>query len=640
MSNTIIAISDLEGISIGSSVPECEKCQNNNCPCKVYICGDIIDSTLSIPTNTKENKELFEDKLNEHKIFNLRNIYDIITNDKYKLILGNRDINKIKCISLCKLKNTNNNEIIKGFNNSGINLTEDSYGQLKKAITIDPWVSNMKNWYTFWSAQIKDQKWEKKDWTNTTTYNNEPFLTRFDEIFGVDNVKGTMSAQNLLNTIPIETGIITAENIEKADKDYLAFIVLAIFNSMLQMHEPTTNDGEKIEWDMLTKTNSSFCKGWLYKLYTTSNVCECLEINNKLFLFSHGGITTDLINEVEKVKAYKNKLMEKKNDLKQLLTDADTFLQHFTQQKGGNYSETKNSIESITIIKSIKSINEIFKQSIKNIFIKSNQILGNFVEFSPNGDMLFILSMSAPFNCETKFKNNKTLCANTIDTVIYSPIQPGYANMRKNNFVSPGKTIYQIFGHQPVGFGTTIDLIEKDNNKTFLINLDKSNSFRGSATNNGESKNYIEINNDGTVLNKSEIILSGINNEILLKNIDSLDDKDLNNKFYGVNEKKFECNNNLDDLIDFIKQTVRKDNKYIVNVHGITKDEKYIFSINGSGFSKSFFALGKDKYKDFFLNETVFKTLPNNAPNVMEGGNYYDKYLKYKNKYLKLKQNL
>jgi hypothetical protein len=116
-----------------------------------------------------------------------------------------------------------------------------------------------------------------------------------------------------------------------------------------------------------------------------------------------------------------------------------------------------------------------------------------------------------------------------------------------------------------------------------------------------------------------------------VKNIDSLDDKDLNNKFYGVNEKNFECNNNLDDLIDFIKQAVRKDNKYIVNVHGITKDEKYIFSINGSGFSKSFFALGKDKYKDFFLN---------NAPNVMEGGNYYEKYLKYKNKYLKLKQNL
>jgi hypothetical protein len=490
MSNKIIAISDLEGFSIGSSVPECEKCENNNCSCKVYICGDIIDSTSTGYT-----------ELNRDKIFNLRNIYDIITNDKYKLILGNRDINKIKCISLCKLKNTNNNQIIQDFNNGNIDL-KTGYDSLNTQLI--PWVDSMKNWFTFWSAKITDNKnWNGKDWTNDTNI----FLKRFYDIFGADNAKdngGTMSAQNLLKTIPLELGL------HSKNDDYNAFVVLAIFNSMLQKYEQNITTTTTITWDNLTKTNSSFCKGWLYKLYTTSNVCECLEINNKLFLFSHGGITTQLITEIDKVVAYKNKLMEENNDLKNLLTNADTFLQHFTKQKGGYYGNTNNSINETKIKQSIDTINRIFKESINNI-------LNNTINPIPNGDMLFILSMSAPFNCTTKFpQNNEALCAGTIDTTIYSPIQPGYNGVRKNNFVSPGKTIYQIFGHQPVGFGTTIDLVEKDNNKTFLINLDTSNSFRGSATNNGESKNYIEINNDGMVLNKSEIILSGVNNEILL----------------------------------------------------------------------------------------------------------------------------
>jgi hypothetical protein len=72
--------------------------------------------------------------------------------------------------------------------------------------------------------------------------------------------------------------------------------------------------------------------------------------------------------------------------------------------------------------------------------------------------------------------------------------------MRTNHFFIENSTIYQVFGHKPVGYAATVDLFKyKDNpnSKTYHITLDTSNSFAGTNTHNildGMSFNCFYIN--------------------------------------------------------------------------------------------------------------------------------------------------
>ena len=45
------------------------------------------------------------------------------------------------------------------------------------------------------------------------------------------------------------------------------------------------------------------------------------------------------------------------------------------------------------------------------------------------------------------------------------------------------KKLYNIFGHNPNGFGPTVDLFENGTYKTYLVNLDNSNTFLSSSLN-------------------------------------------------------------------------------------------------------------------------------------------------------------
>ena len=655
LTKNIIAISDVEGFDINSTLPvechcnsvnECLICNTND----IFICGDLLDSTSAPGHNINENKK-----------FNLRNILKVIKHTNINLILGNRDLNKIKCLSLNKLNTDGINS--KNFNDGNIILNYSTYESLLAELKENgnPWFAPMKHWYTFWSPTLGDKG--KKIWKAIQDYSKTPFLNRFNEIFGADNSIGTMSADNLLHTIPLELVITdgkiqsmnnkSEKSIEKIN-DYKAFIVLAIFNSMLINQEPTL----KFPTLNIETLNSSSFKGWLYKLLTESKVCDYKIDEGKIYIFSHGGITFELIKKYKEVESFKEKLT---GDLKNVLTDADKII-----YKTGGYYNNKNEKTKYITLEELKNniiqINEIYKTTINNIFVNGTQS-------EPDQNMLFLLAMTAPLNCDnlskklidTKLIDTKLTCFNT---EMYSPVQPGFGMMRNpdNNFFIEKFNIYQIFGHKPIGFGTTVDLIENNNDKVLLVILDTSNTFRGTPDN-ADSKtsyNYLEI-----IKNKNPIIYSNIdlkiNDKQNPKNImvqpfngitfEKLTTEHTKNKFYTSDTSKIinikqEINNNF---IDILKKTKTNSNNFNINMHGIlyTEDNKpinFIFSINTihntfpAMFEKSLFNLKTDEFKIFMnLPKTDKNNNFMNLPKTV--GRYFDKYIKYKNKYLQLKNN-
>jgi hypothetical protein len=619
----IIAISDVEGFDIGKSIPkacactDAKCCADNECDaCKdtdIYICGDLLDST---------NSSYPKDKILKEKIYNLRNILKVINSTNINLILGNRDLNKIKCLVLNKLIENNNN-LIKQFNSGDINFSK--YSDLLKLVkNKDPWSAKMKNWYTFWAGGVGSGK----NWKANPDYSDTPFLKRFNDIFGPDNSVGTMSAPLLLDTIPLELNV---NNDSKTD-DEKAFIVLAIFNSMLG--EKTETETE-ILWPM---ESAKFCKGWLRQLLKKSKVCDYKIDKKNIYIFSHGGITYDLISKSNKLDNFKKELKSNK-DLYNVITDADNL-------KGGYYSMDKNIeniIEDNKFKDAIIAINKAFEDSIDNIFKETE------LKIIPTDDMLFLLAMTAPLNCDTlNTKVTTPFSCNTIgkkSTEYFSPVQPGFPIMRdpKNNFFINNMTIYQIFGHKPIGFGTTVDLIEnKNNNQVFLVILDTSNSFRGSSNNadSNESFNYLLIDDKGPEINsfikyKFENIIPITNLKLSTIEKEGEGEKDkkikklhLENFYYSKeNQNPIIIKNKIDNIKDNIKATNNKN----INFHG-KSGNNFIFSMNGTLYDRSLFNL--DKYE--FNNFLELKVPPQEG---LKGGAYYDKYLKYKNKYLQLKNN-
>ena len=464
----------------------------------LYICGDILDSTFV--GKLDDNPYYLDDKSN-----NLKNIQTVLKNNNIKLLFGNRDLNKIKCKYLCHLKQ-GNNPLVTDFNNGNINLDINTYNELKLIIaTPNPWeVESMKSWYTFWAGGVGNEKTKK--WNVDANYSGEPFLTRFNEIFGADNNIGTMSAGNLLYTIPNELG----KYYNYKDKeDYLAFIVLAVFKSML-IKNIDVNHYNKIFLleNLKTINNTKEIQGLLYKLYNKCNAIKYINDNTNHFIFSHGGVSKDLINDPTPILNSYNQLGINNYELYTYLTNADKFYK--AKQIGGYYDNSLELFDATTttgnnkIEYSIKIINKTIKDSLKRT-LDSKNILK-----IPNNDVLFLLIMTAPFNCTDYVgkldptKSGKKMCESLNKSITarnYSPILPGVKDLRKLVFGIKNNTVYQIIGHVPSGYSSTIDYFEDNinNSKSVVVNLDTSNTFLGTNSNIygvNRSKSYITIENN------------------------------------------------------------------------------------------------------------------------------------------------
>jgi hypothetical protein len=664
--NNYLIISDLEGYNIEKFIScKCNKlkcdCKNNqSCYNNIYICGDLIDSSWTLTDNS----------LLTEKNYNLRNIFTILNNTNISLILGNRDINKIKCKYLIKMNIFENNEQINKyihlFNNGEIDLNYANYKEFITLLNIqnksDLWTESMDNWKPFWSTNSRGrQKWN-------TNYNTYPFLRRFYDIFGTDNspntikidnidfsIGGTSSASNLLYTIPNELFLDkNIGSIHDVDiNDYKAFIVLAIFKSMtINNYDNTDNNNNIINYIKLNayqkmnnyNINSSFCRGWLCELYRISSFCLVKQFknNNKnVYLFSHGGITNKLANlNIESYKTIIENVVNK---------NTNQTLDHSTNESTNQILDqlTNQPIDLLTLTNNIININKYLSNIIKQIIEESNDNY-NSIKLQ----MLTLLIIGSEYNDNSTFKS-----------IDYSPIVCGFTNLINNPFFINNYNLYQFFGHKPNGFAIGIKKLILEKNETNLINLDSSNSFTGTILNAGNSKSYIliKINNN----TDDEIILYSIINIKIFPNLItqfSIINDDYIKNITSNNDSKIIVSdsiyNNVNNFINIIiNQTINNIyDKNFINFFTIDKilfngignvyfnnkidnnnnnnnNNYYIFSINGNSFNKSLFILSKNEI-DTLYNKMYTQLLGGGSNKII---NYKNKYLKYKQKYINYK---
>ena len=606
-SGNITVISDYEGEEINSKLYDDKK--------KLLICGDILDSTVGGGSEFLFDK--LTGKINEiQKIYNIRNIKAIVENQNIHLIFGNRDVNKFKCKFLTKMKYKNHEDICYKFNKGNINLDFKTYTELKNINF--KWLADTKHWYPFWNSKIvepQNQKYWATEEIRINNYNtqieenkfsNNIFLKRFYRIFGIECLQGSMSAGNLLYTIPIELGITLNSDYIRNNVlqylDYLAFIVLAVFRVMTIFNK---GDPKILQEDItgigtMKILNTTLLNGLLSRFYSnipnTSFVSYFSDnLNDNLYIFSHGGITSTIINQTD----ISQETIYSPTGLKKELSDNYASL---INMSGGNLELTSKDI-----MDRLKRINEVYIDIMNNSFRKPIKY-----DYKPTIEMLLALSLSAPYKPNDDYKY-----------ILNSPITPGIDIIEKYLFYCSNKNIVQIFGHIPKGFATNISKNVHNNNKTYLVNLDSSQSYKYTL-NGGISDSFLlfETSNMkfGPILNSTIDLTKLIENKYITTDIEPSNENNnkfiTNQKIYGklLKTNKYIFDENLLDYEDYIPKY--PDYKY----HGLYSDEK------------------KYEYYVFSTLNVHFKILV--IKRRIQRKSVKDKYYKYKLKYFKLKMSL
>ena len=665
---------------------------------KLIICGDILDSTAPSIDFGKLDSD-FKTKLFKLKSNNIRTILDIVVNDNISIAFGNRDLNKLKVLPLTRLEiNSTQGNIIQSFNNGTQNINLNGYFEIKNIIN-KQWSCKMSNWYPFWGGAM-DKLENKKYWKNDEQLLGKGFFEdRFIKIFGVDTAQGTMSAQNLKYTIVKELGLyditrdildevrISREDYNLLKEDYFSFVVLAVFRSMLLPGPKIDKNSDIYNFFYFSKKsselkpiqnhsemNQNMFRGLLHSMFMQKKnnmiLTQCIESmlskkcteESSTFLFSHGGVSKEIIqfNTIQKIK---NILISENSDittLKNIITNA--------QMTGGFYKKLDSEVVVNDILTPINNFNRSMKEVIQNILKESDML-------KPSNDMLVLLIASATFECAAL--NNKFTAGINCDNVgrlkensDSLSTMSGIKKLReKNNVFFHKNNLYNIFGHNPNGFGTSISLYERKkqlkkvtrldkvknflkqtvkqeqgDNKTYLVNLDSSNTFIGTSLNasiiNTELKtsSYIKIHNNDiemkthiyivtTPEQKFDIPTITENTDILsgIKNTHMVAFNQNSNHFTNKETQLTEINidNTINEQSDIVLRMIKDNNK--IFYHGIVKDyvsvkDYVIFTYFIGGFSKCICIMEKNEFVNYFMKKE-----------------YEQKYLKYKAKYMELK---
>ena len=595
--------SNLEGSSIDKMIDNITK--NDSTDSKtIIITGDILDTT---------NKDMRIKDLFENKSYNLHNIhYCIQTHSKLtiKLLLGHRDLNKLKLHKLLEIDENNteiDKDMIKKFNNGEIDITQVCFEQ-----NFDRKIK--------WKYPLSI---DSKDYPSSTEDNvPSDFITRFQSIF-------TDDAINLLFSIPYEIEkdltlpsdllgnkyldqqtdiyaevskpITVTEIYNKMNtrKNCYAFIVCAIFRSLLIKY-----DTESIPSSFEVTTNSSFCKGWLYTLYTRSNTFMALLINNK-YLLSHGGITKYCIA------FFSDK------------TNGETVCRNIDEKNDSDIDFNYNSLSIIDLHNTISLCNSTFKKWIQDSFIEET-----------NKSLLYISYMTT--------ENNQ----------FYSLFGPGLSTLitKKNiQYISINNPIIQIFGHKSFGFANSFYMI---NDKNMLVCLDISNSFLSTKMNKSYiSYNYININNDiltsisNIELDLTNFTLIPYNDNIIDINCNNIDDisKIYYNSSYDINNTNLLIKNIINITDNIIKYEENHDTFNILNTYlNICKNSQLIYNgiYNNTATSLEYFLfsiINNNLNKDFYIlsNNDILNII---NPNVVIM--YIENFINIIKEYIKTEEKI
>ena len=461
-----------------------------------------------------------------------------------------------------------------------------------------------------------------------------------------------MGADNLLLTIPMELGLYN-----ESSPDYNAFIVLAVFKSMLQkvsfndhdskLHNvlyPTVSADASVATPVLSPVISqSIFKGLLYTLFTDekNNMIITRTDCANTYLFSHGGVNSEIIERytLEELDLILNN--PKSAEFREKITDA--------KQIGGYYKNT--SVDNDKVFnESIINFNSKMKEVLNRIFDEDYKVLKK-----PSPNILFVLLATSSSTCESIYskmfskEEAKVKCKELgILNSSFRSTMAGIRELRSTNKIfyhrTNGARLFNIFGHNPNGFGPTVDLFENGTNKTYLVNLDNSNTFLSSSLNRSlfdsllKTSTYILIE-DNSLRLKTEIFIQTKaeeqikiedNEEPLFTKIESRVGEAKNKIVLAYTGDKQEDNFDIviDNIIDDAMDANLKlfgHNEHIF-YHGVQGD-KIIFNFRrvlGAPYPRCLFIIDKNIFiKRYRLPQ-----------------NYQKKYLKYKQKYLDLKKLL
>lgn len=643
----IYSISDLEGFYPKYILPMYDEIKINYDTEELIICGDILDSTIKTRNIVPNILKL--------KSNNIKTIYDIVTNPNIFLTFGNRDLNKIKVGPLTELcyegKDETSRILIDKFNKGELEkLDKMTYFSIL-AIVKKGWCQNMSNWYPFWS-DVKDKLDYWKDdvlepkGTLKDGIIERPYLffeRRFYKIFGTDPAVGTMGADNLLQTIPIELGLY-----EESLPDYNAFVVLAVFKSMLQ--KVSFNDRDRKLHNLLYNHNlspvisQSIFKGLLYTLFIDdkNNMIITRKDSANTYLFSHGGVNSEIIerNTLQELDLMLNNPISK--EFIEKITDAT--------QIGGYYKNT-----TVDIDKPIQNFNFKMKEVLNRIFDEDYKVLKK-----PSSNILFVLLSTSSSNCESIYskilskEEAEVKCKELgILNSSFRSTMAGIKELRSKNKIfyngTNGTKLFNIFGHNPNGFGPTVDLFENGTNKTYLVNLDNSNTFLSSSINRSLydpkliTSSYILIENNKIGLRTKIFIQKKADEEIKIEDNEeplfiemevregeATDDK--KNKIVLAytgdkldNDFEIDIDNLIDDTMDENLKLFGENER--IFYHGM-QGEKIIFNYRrtlGPPYPRCLFIINKEIFRKRYKNRNR---------------NFQKKYLKYKQKYINLKKLL
>ena len=370
--------------------------------------------------------------------------------------IGNRDINKIKLLALLQAEDKSK------WWETGVSIPDIAMNLLNK-YTPKPqnfWKFNdLRSINPFWNKA--NPNFNNKRWLPEKPVIANSLLERFEYIFGDDPAKGTMSAKNNLDGIPLELGI----DISIPDKEYQAAIVFTVFARMLFMNSATPS---KLEHDGLLRE-------YLY----LANSASYAILDKTLLLFAHGGFTQKFFEKEDIIYNLRDKLNTNDVNIDKEIMYPKPQTTSILQQGGDVFLK----------IHHIVNFNAEVREILGKLFT-GNPITNEYIRIGQNGIPFLNTNLMILTILSTPATNNKII-AELLSPyeIALSPIQVGspinqslYNSIEAGLEKSPDKSVEEnnvskvinIFSHVPKGFGYSFG---KSGNKSYFINTDFSNTL-------------------------------------------------------------------------------------------------------------------------------------------------------------------
>jgi hypothetical protein len=419
----VLLISDTEGY-VSTSLKEKVIAHTKKSEGVVIINGDMSDYTIpgGPPDYTKPERFCFLE------------LVDLANKNpnKVKVTIGNRDLNKLNLWQLVQVQDNTQ------WWRNGDKVEEVE--EIARTIAVSPpdWiVQDLTSFWPYWN-----QKNEKiTSWVGWKSRNEKLSLfDRFNAIFGADPSVGTMSAGNLLCGIATELRLFTDIVMKKPktddDNNLLAALVFTVFARIL---DPELAKNPQWKYD-----------GCLYKLLTEQPLVGYANVNEQIYLFSHGGMHSsfnkDLLGKMNE--------LYNSNKAKTLFTNQTHDIMNTTFQKGG----------VILTLDDLSNFNNSVKTQIDKFYSQPNQATQHLL-------LKTLVGLACPIGNNPVFGNDKYQ--------FQSPIMTGFKSILVDeNKVYESDNIVNILGHSPIGFGYSFGISKKGQK---VICTDFSNTFLKSS---------------------------------------------------------------------------------------------------------------------------------------------------------------